>query len=234
MKKYINGFWNLNDVHAFSPQETWLYFYLLNQWLEDGQNEWFVPKLLPKLLPKMLLKRCRDKLVKNGLVEYQKGDRRSNSPAYKICCVTNRVTKNVTKSVTNKKEKVSPIPPLKEKTEREKENISKDIEKKEDKLSFCLPSYIPIMEEWIAYKHERKQTYTERGIRMCYTNLLKLSNNSPDIARLIVEQSIANNWAGLFELKNEKSSKIIRTATQSGITSETDTNQIGGLSIIEL
>lgn len=31
---------------------------------------------------------------------------------------------------------------------------------------------------------------------------MKLSGGSPDVARKMVEQSEANNWAGLFKLKN--------------------------------
>lgn len=237
-KDYINQFWRLNEIRPFSQHETWLYFYLLNQWFENGQEEWFNPKLLPKLLPKMLLKRCRDKLIEIGLIAYQKGERRSVSPSYKICCVTYRVTKTVTKRVTNKKEEIPPTPPKEEKIEREKENISKDIQKKEESgLSFCLPSYMPIMEEWLEYKKEKKQKYTDMGIRACYHNLVKLSNNSPEIAKLIVEQSIANNWAGLFELKtNGRTQENFRTTSRPGFNNfdEAESKQVGRINSIEL
>ena len=61
-----------------------------------------------------------------------------------------------------------------------------------------------IFQDWLEYKKQRKEAYkTEKSIQLCYNKLIKLSGNNPDIARQIVEQSMANNWAGLFELKNE-------------------------------
>lgn len=60
-----------------------------------------------------------------------------------------------------------------------------------------------VLEEWIEYKKERKQTYKKRGLEMCKKKLFELSNGNPRIAQMIVEQSMANNWAGLFGLKSE-------------------------------
>ena len=60
----------------------------------------------------------------------------------------------------------------------------------------------PIMREWCQYKREKKQKYTPTGLRTCYAKLLKLSNGSSDTARILVEQSMANNWAGLFAVKD--------------------------------
>lgn len=37
---------------------------------------------------------------------------------------------------------------------------------------------------------------------MAYKKLIKLSDNNPKVATEIVEQSLANNWAGLFKLKD--------------------------------
>ncbi len=41
-----------------------------------------------------------------------------------------------------------------------------------------------------------------------YNKLLKLSNNNPVTAKSIVEQSMANNWAGIFELKETKKENV--------------------------
>jgi hypothetical protein len=64
--------------------------------------------------------------------------------------------------------------------------------------------YKPILEEWLAYKREKKQTYKPRGFKVLCKNLLSLSGNNPAKARLIVEQSMRNNYAGLFELKQNR------------------------------
>lgn len=73
--------------------------------------------------------------------------------------------------------------------------------RKEADLSFVEPSFQPVMAEWLAYKSERGQTYRQQGLKACYSKLRELSNGDPDIARKIIRQSMANNWAGLFPLK---------------------------------
>ena len=73
--------------------------------------------------------------------------------------------------------------------------------RKETDLSFVEPSFQPVMAEWLAYKSERGQTYRQQGLKACYSKLRELSNGDPDIARKIIRQSMANNWAGLFPLK---------------------------------
>ena len=73
--------------------------------------------------------------------------------------------------------------------------------RKETDLSFVEPSFQPVMAEWLAYKSERGQTYRQQGLKACYSKLRELSNGEPDIARKIIQQSMANNWAGLFPLK---------------------------------
>ena len=71
------------------------------------------------------------------------------------------------------------------------------------KFDFVEPPYRAPFLEWLAYKRERREKYTtQRTLRACYNNLVKLSGGSPAVARKMVEQSEANNWAGLFKLKN--------------------------------
>lgn len=58
------------------------------------------------------------------------------------------------------------------------------------------------LEKWVAYKKERKQSYTKTGLAQCVEKLKKMSNNNPSIAMQIVNESISNNWSGLFPLKS--------------------------------
>lgn len=202
-----------DDNNPLSPEEMRVYMTLLKEWNRLGRPEWFeyslipklLPNVLPNVLPKMVITRTREKLQKRGLIQYVSGNGRVKNPCYKICFVTKDVTKLDTKDDTKQKEKVSPIPPLKEiySELREKERISKDIPKKEEwDIDFALPSFRPIMIEWLAYKKSKGQNYKDNNsIRKCYQNLIKLSDNNPTVAQMIVDHSIANNWAGLFELK---------------------------------
>lgn len=61
------------------------------------------------------------------------------------------------------------------------------------------------IKKWLKYKKERKQTYKPMGLAVLKTKLLKLSHNDGETMMKIVEQSIANNYLGLFPLKEELS-----------------------------
>ena len=61
---------------------------------------------------------------------------------------------------------------------------------------------------WLEYKRVRKESYrSEIGAKSCLSRLKKLSGESPAIAQQIIETSMANNWAGLFELKQSSASR---------------------------
>jgi hypothetical protein len=62
--------------------------------------------------------------------------------------------------------------------------------------------YQEIVREWLSYKRERKESYKSvRSMQAFVAKLTKLSQGNPKIAREIINQSIANNWAGIFQLK---------------------------------
>ena len=67
--------------------------------------------------------------------------------------------------------------------------------------------FIEVVEDWLAYKKERKETYkSERSIKALCTKIKELSGGNVKNAQKIVEQSMGNNWAGLFEIKNTNGS----------------------------
>lgn len=95
-----------------------------------------------------------------------------------------------------------------EKREKEKSCGKKEKEKKashldaEAILQTIEPPWREMMRTWLEYKRLRKESYkSEIGIRKCLTMLRSLSGGNPQTATAIIDQSIANNWAGLFELK---------------------------------
>ena len=59
-----------------------------------------------------------------------------------------------------------------------------------------------IIQKWIKYKTERGQSYKETGLEGFIKKLLQLSKNDIKTAKQIIDNSIANNWAGIFEIKN--------------------------------
>ena len=95
------------------------------------------------------------------------------------------------------------------------DNVNKEISSKEDtkkkislsiskNLSFVSPKFESPFKKWLEYKSQKKQSYkSDLSIRACYEELLKLSNGDAVIAEKIVNKSIANNWAGIFRLKED-------------------------------
>ena len=83
-------------------------------------------------------------------------------------------------------------------------NNKKNKEEEEKKRDFIDPLFLQVFTDWINYKKQRNETYkAEAGEKAFYNLLLKLSNNNPVTAKSIVETSMANNWAGIFELKEK-------------------------------
>lgn len=75
-------------------------------------------------------------------------------------------------------------------------------------ISFVSDDFKDVFSSWLEYKREKKESYkSNKALEACYKKLLELSNNNPDIARLIVEQSMASNWSGIFELRNGNNGK---------------------------
>lgn len=77
---------------------------------------------------------------------------------------------------------------------------SKDKDK-ENSLILVDSNIREAMDKWLAYKKEKKQKYTAIGLKQCFEKLKEMSNDNPIVAMKIVDESISNNWSGLFPLK---------------------------------
>ena len=93
-----------------------------------------------------------------------------------------------------------------------KERKGKEIKrnnKEQFDFSFADDDFLPTFKNWLEYKKKRNETYkTQQSVELAYKKLLNLSGNNPKIAREVTEQSMANNWAGLFELKTKNEDDI--------------------------
>lgn len=91
------------------------------------------------------------------------------------------------------------------KKEKEKEVLQVKI-----KLDFINNNgMFAVFQRWLAFKGELKDQYkTQKGVEACYQRLVRLSGGSVDRASAIVNQSIENEWRGLFELKNERAGRF--------------------------
>lgn len=74
------------------------------------------------------------------------------------------------------------------------------------------PAYEKAFKLWLEYKHQRGESYkSDISLKACYNKLVRLSGGDPEKALAIVEQSMANNWAGLFQLKDENGNEKDRS-----------------------
>ena len=64
------------------------------------------------------------------------------------------------------------------------------------------PLLIQVVYDWLKYKRTRGESYkSDKSVSLFIANLTKYSGGDISKARQIIEQSMANNWAGIFELK---------------------------------
>ena len=111
--------------------------------------------------------------------------------------------------------------------------------KNELDLSIVAPNMIEPVETWLAYKREKSQSYKPTGFKTFYKKLCELSNNNPQVAMAIIEQSMQNNYAGIFPLRNNNNNsnnnygretitdKIRRTVEEANMFSEQLRSRIG-------
>lgn len=74
------------------------------------------------------------------------------------------------------------------------------------KFDFVADDFKETFFEWLGHmKGIRRKYRTQDSINKAYKRLLELSNNNASKAKKVVSQAIANNWAGLHEVRESKS-----------------------------
>lgn len=68
-----------------------------------------------------------------------------------------------------------------------------------DEFSFVPLDWKPLVKEWAEYRKSTKKPI--KSLERAFSQILKLSNNNIEVAKKIIEQSIDNEWQGLFEIK---------------------------------
>lgn len=95
---------------------------------------------------------------------------------------------------------------LKKEVEKLRKKLDSGSEKKPSKnalnMGIVRADMQPIVERWLRYKREKGQSYKPTGFSSFVNKLMKLSGGNVSVATQIVEESISNNWAGIFALKN--------------------------------
>ncbi len=167
--------------------------------------------------------------------------KKSTTPenAYKVVPKNNIISKdNIQRNKENQKRKKKvkptsddPANPAgkKEKSCAKKERKGAPTFKQDEWLSTLQEPWKGLMRQWLEYKAARKETYkTEVGARKCLTLLQNLSGNNPQVAQLIIDQSIGNNYAGLFALRQQNTAsrtQVPQTGQRIGQIKQPETEE---------
>lgn len=176
--------------------------------------------------------RSREQLVSRGLVDIEmRGSSQSAIYALRsleAMLVSQYVSQCVSQNETHNGTQQEAVPPLVSQIETQNGNIyrlNSDIginnssggsikskrEKPAKEKKFSIEEWAKSQESpwrelmlvWLDYKRTRKESYrSEMGAKKCLSMLRNLSGGNAEIAQRIIDQSMANNWAGLFALKD--------------------------------
>lgn len=89
-------------------------------------------------------------------------------------------------------------------------NVKKDsllhkLSREEEFKILLSSSWHELIQNWLDYKKEKKQSYkSERSLRAFINTLIRYSENDVLKAKEVIEKSMANNWSGIFPLKEFK------------------------------
>lgn len=113
----------------------------------------------------------------------------------------NRAHNSVLNELKKYKIKISSIRPLKAPSEGAKD---KDKDKDMVKELDIKEGFGGIFLRWLYYKRKRGESYKDKeSCQLAFNKLFKLSEGKIEIAEKVVDQSMAQNWAGLFQLKED-------------------------------
>ena len=103
-------------------------------------------------------------------------------------------------------------------------------------MSIVATNMLEPVETWLAYKKEKGKMYKPIGFKNFYKKLCELSGNNPQVAMAIIEQSMQNNYAGIFPIRNNNNvnygretitDKIRRTVEEANEFSQQLADHIG-------
>lgn len=214
--KQVNTFFELLLTNPLSANAQCLYFNLLNINNRCNWSEEFTTANSTLMgftnLNKQALYRARNELVQKKLIDFKKGINQSQSGKYKIFeFVTANDTANDTADDTPNDTPNDTADDTNNKLNKTKQNETKIKKKKEikketeiDKLideNFSDEELKKTVYEFIKMRKAIKKPLTTKGLELMIGKLYKLTSNI-DEQMQILNNSIMNNWQGIFPLKD--------------------------------
>lgn len=105
------------------------------------------------------------------------------------------------KKFSNAKAMLKQCSSYKDKDNNKDNNKDNYLYLREKFIESVLPEFKEIVLEWINYKKSKKQTYkNEKSLQLMYKKLLQLSENNPLKAKAIINEAMANNYSGFYDV----------------------------------
>ena len=223
--KQVNTFYRVLQENPLSANAQCLYNYLLNKDSEFGwKSEFSISNLVVcgiTSLSRQALDRARSELVQKGYIQYKKGRSNQAGKYLIVSFVTQDDTQNNTQSDTQDDtqggHKVSTLNKLKEtkqnETKNKKEKNKKKNETEFDQLinqNFSDEELKSTIYEFIKMRKAIKKPLTTKGLELMINKLFKLSQSKYEQMQ-ILNNSIMNNWQGIYAVRKEtvtKNSKV--------------------------
>ena len=209
----IKAFYNLTVDNPLSTGQIALWhalMYINNKchWTKDFTVSNTTLQLYTGLSIQGLIK-ARNSLKQKGLIDFTAGSR-GQATAYTIKTLSNSVTKSVTNGITtvelSRKQKCN-------KQDNNSLTLKRQKTKTKDKDS--INPFIPFegkllesVNTWLAYKAERGQKYKPTGLKTLFKKIQDGVDEYGETAVIgSINNSIANNWQGLFFEQKQTASK---------------------------
>ena len=123
--EYINQFWKISQTEQFSSNEAYLYFFILNEYnLRGWPNRLEYPNrriVLATGLSEPTVIACRCRLQQKGLIQFDAGKRKAQSPVYYLNDLSKTFSNNF--SITFSKPLSKTLSHNKDIRDKTKENI---------------------------------------------------------------------------------------------------------------
>lgn len=191
--------WCFENPELSSCTHTAMYFFIIEHWNRLGQKEKFG---LPAEMTKDALgiknyrtfSKAFNDLIEWGFIKiHQRSKNQYSANVIALVKNTNATTKALTKATQQQLQK--------------QRNCIVGVDKPNNLITIK-PNNSPggdfekLVNDWMDYKKARRESYKNEKSILKFTESLKtLSGGNPEIASKIIDQSMANNWAGIFELK---------------------------------
>lgn len=223
--KQVNTFYRVLQENPLSANAQCLYNYLLNKDSEFGwKSEFSISNLVVcgiTSLSRQALDRARSELVQKGYIQYKKGRSNQAGKYLIVSFVTQDDTQNNTQSNTQDDtqsgHKVSTLNKLKETKQNETKNKKEKNKKKNEtefdqliKQNFSDEELKSTIYEFIKMRKAIKKPLTTKGLELMINKLFKLSQSKYEQMQ-ILNNSIMNNWQGIYAVRKEtvtKNSKV--------------------------